>query len=184
MMRYLFFFIVIFVSACSSQPVAQKHYYLLRSDSPVETGMRQQAPQYSLQSVKVATYLDQSGLVLETAEGKIVIARQHQWAEPLRLSLPGFLAAEIGVALNQEVAIHDASSTATQINVSIDQLHGNAQGEVKMVAYWSAIAADGSRRAGQFSDVEDISSDGYEAMVRAEQDLLIRFSQKMGDALK
>jgi len=132
----------------------------------------------------VAPYLDQPGLVLETNSGEIHTARLHEWAEPLRLSLPGFMAAEIGRQVGASVSIRGGDINATRIEISIDQLHGTRSGAALLVAYWRCSGADGQVLAGQFAEEQALGRDGYAALVQAQRSLLQQLAGDIGAALK
>ena len=128
-MRTLILASMLLLANCSSQPVEPTRYYLLRSPVDIESGQQHSVPIYTLGRLEVATYINQPGLVLETATGEVHTARQHQWAEPLRVSLRRFLATEIGAAVNSTVAVSDPAPDSIRIDVSIDRLHGDKHGQ-------------------------------------------------------
>ena len=182
-MRTLILATTLLLAACSSQPVEPTRYYLLRSPVAVASGEQESATAYSLGSVEVATYIDQPGLVQETNGGEIHMARHHQWAEPLRISLRRFLAAGIGAEAEQTVAMMATSLDAGRIDVSIDRLHGNGRGEAVLVAYWVVTSADENVVNHQFSESRPLSRDGFTALVEAEQALLQQLARRIGQSL-
>lgn len=178
MMKHLLAILVVFILGCAGKTpeIAQ---YLLRADSPGQ--IREQAPaNIGIGDLTVASYIDDPGLVLESANGEVRAARHHQWAEPLRESLRSFLAAEIAVASGRSIGSqkHRASSWKRSIDVHINQLHGNANGDATLVAYWAVVDTANLTLLSEnnFSDVEPLSGDGYEALVRAEKRLLGRLA--------
>lgn len=182
-MRTLILAAALLLAACSSQPVEPTRYYLLRTPVAVTSGDQESAAEYSLGSVEVATYIDQPGLVQETGSGEIHMARHHQWAEPLRISLRRFLATGIGAEAGQTVAMMATSPEAGRIDVSIDQLHGNRRGEAVLVAFWQVSSANGTVASHQFSESRDLSRDGYTALVEAEQALLQQLARRIGQSI-
>ena len=179
----LIILVALLVSGCSSQTVETTNYYLLRSDVKMESGT-ESASSIVLGRVEVATYIDQPGLVLGNSGTQIHVARHHQWAEPLRVSLRRFLALEISSMLNAPVAVAGDKKNATTVNVTVDQLHGNSQGEAILIAFWEVITADGSSEMYRFSDSGRLTRDGYEALVVAEQALLQSLSQQIAQSLQ
>ena len=183
-MKYSLIVFILALAACSSTPIEVPSQYLLRSSATISTSVDSAKPVYDLDNVEVAPYLDQPGLVLETANGEIHTARQHKWAEPLRLSLQRFMAAEIGAELDAPVSVRSGDINATRIAVSIDQLHGTRSGNARLVAFWKSTGPDGQLLSGQFSQEKALPRDGYAALVQAQQSLLQQLARNIGAALK
>ena len=145
----------------------------------------------------VASDIDGLGLVLERSDGQVHIARDYQWAEPLRLSLRSFLSNRISTELGQPVraygygsiSISSSSSNnkglSKRIDVRIDELHGTKNGEAKLVAFWAVIDSDKQTVLSEnsFYDTEALSHDGYGALVAAEKVLLTRLASSISATL-
>lgn len=177
---------VLLLVGCASQP-PELTQYLLRTDGADNSRQQTQPTKIGLGRVDVATYIDQPGLVLETENGQIRAARHHQWAEPLRVSLRRFLGAEISAAIGQdlEVDIHTGGDWAYRVDINIDQLHGTANGNAVLMAYWvvTNLAKDGARSRYQFADTQALDQSGYDALASAEKILLTRLARAIVDAL-
>lgn len=164
----------------------ETQYYLLRADHAPASALPLSRVQ--LNKVVIAPYLEQAGLVLEQRPNTIAIARYHQWSEPLSFSLHSFLSQAISSHYGKEVlpASRTGKSTAQQLDISIDQLHGTAQGDVKLVANWTLRNSD-TRPAGvshhKFSRSIPLTADGYPALVQAEKELLMEFAQAVAATL-
>ena len=182
-MRILLPIVFLLLAACSSAPVQDPTQYLLRSSVIPTTGSVDSAMLYDLSAVEVAPYLDSLGLVLETASGEIHTARLHQWAEPLRLSLPRFMALEIGEELGQPVSLRSGDINATRLLITIDQFHGTDDGAALLVAYWRIEGPEGTMRQGQFSKQQSLSRDGYPALVQAQRALLRQLAVEIAATL-
>jgi len=185
-MRTPLFFIAVaslLVSACSTTPPT-RHRYLLRSDSPIESGRVNRLDPYYLGELQVANYIDQPGLVLELSDGKMHAARYHQWAEPLQVSLREFLSREIPVRPNLPPALAaDESVIASRIDIQISQLHGDAAGNAVLVAYWS-LQAGNQYKEFQFVHSVALKGIGYTSLVAAEQQLLIHLAKAIASQLR
>ena len=72
-MRLICLFAVTLLAACGSQP-QQTSSYLLRSEVAATSGKQLAASTVALADVRVATYIEQPGLVLATGDGKIQVA--------------------------------------------------------------------------------------------------------------
>ena len=180
-MKYLAFIAIapLFIGACTS-PAPSLQQYLLRTDTPAQYSVQNQTEVIGIGAVLVASYIDDLGLVLETSNGEVRTARDHQWAEPLRESVRTFLAREISAGAHQIIRSQRSGETDWQrrIDIRIDELHGTATGDARLVAYWTVF--DMAERTvlaeNGFVHTEALSDDGYEALARAHKKLLSRLA--------
>lgn len=177
---------LLLLSACASEP-AKLNHYLLRDNVTSESSGKIDAINIALNSVQVATYIDQKGLVLETNEGQINMAKHHLWAEPLRHSLVGFLSQQIGKT--SEKHIHPGQSASsdvtTLIDVTINQLHGNNQGQAVLDATWkiTQLGESASVTNYRYADIDTLTESGYAALVNSEKRLLEKLAAKIAASL-
>lgn len=167
--------VLLALAACSSQP-ATNSSFLLRSDVQAQSRELKPSTEFVFGSLTVADYINNPGLVVETADGEVREARNHRWAEPLSTSIKSFLATEVSAELGEDILVQGGAETATRIDVAIDQLHGNNSGEAVLLAYWQLSSAKGGKRAFQFAQTEALASDGYPALAAAEKRLLQRLA--------
>jgi uncharacterized lipoprotein YmbA len=170
------------LTACAS-PSPQTASYLLRADVAPTTGKQLADSSIALGSIRVASYIDQPGLVMAMGDGTIHAARYHQWAEPLPISLRRFMAAQISQASGQDISAGDLPGTKTRINLMIDQLHGDGKGGARLVAYWEVVSAD-SVLSYEFAEQQSLATAGYTALVQAEEALLKRLAAAMAASLE
>ena len=175
--------LLLLVVACSSQPRVTSTY-LLRAGTETQSGQREPATDIAFGKLEVARYLDQPGLVLETGDGEVHAARYHQWAEPLRSSLQALLQAEISTQLGRDIRFQPDSPVTTRVDVIIDQLHGNSEGEAVLVATWRLRRVEGEDEVHNFVDRQPLASDGYPALVDAQRQLLLRLSHEIAVSLR
>jgi len=191
-MKYLALITILLIAGCSSNPAPSLKQYLLRAEAPVQFTSQDTrqglVTTISLGKVAVAPYIDGLGLVLEKGDGQVHIARDHQWAEPLRLSLRSFLSNKISEGFGQPIRAYSYGSKdlSRRIDVRIDELHGTNNGEAKLVAFWAVI--DPGKQAvlseNSFYDTEAIDRDGYGALVFAEKVLLSRLASSIAKTLQ
>lgn len=181
-MRFICLFAAALLAACSSQP-QQTANYLLRADIPATSGKQLAASTVAFNAIRVATYIEQPGLVLATGDGRIHAARNHQWAEPLQVSLRRFLANEVSAASGMDVSATVLPTTASRINLTVDQLHGDGQGAALLVAYWE-VETGAQVSSYQFAQSQTLASDGYDALVRAEEELLRQLAAAIAASIK
>ena len=169
--------------ACSGTPV-QTEYYLLRSD--LEQRSRELAPSanFAMGRIIIAPYIEQPGIVLETGRGEVRPALHHQWAEPMRQGLQQFLRVEVSDAVGEDIFPVEYSEGELIFDVRIDQLHGTADGDALLVAYWWIRKDREIVSSHQFSERQALSSDGYGALANAEKVLLGELAGKIAGTLK
>lgn len=167
---------------CTSAP-PEHHEYLLRplQLAPI-TGDKAAV---LLRPVSVAPYLDQAGIVLETADTEIRVAKHHRWAESLDDAIGRFLQVGIGnrAGLQVEMAPLTTGTAVEVVTVRIDRLHGDANGAVRLVADWAVEPADGPPRLYSFDQQARQSRDGYAALVATQAELLDQLAGAIADAL-
>ena len=168
------------LAGCAGQPTPEVQSYLLRPDASNAFNETDELASVGLGSLQVATYINQPGIVLETAGGSFTPARYHEWAEPLRESLRGFLANEIASVAGQAVRPRSYGETnwrqftSTLIDIRIEQLHGNNRGEAVLVAYYALLDPQNQTvmLEREFRSSEPLARDGYPALVTAMKSLL------------
>ena len=172
--------LVVLLAGCASQTI-EPSYYLLRTNNDLQSRELNPSDQYSMGKVEIAAYLDQSGLLMETASGEMRPARHNLWAEPMYEAVRNFLLIEVAQAKGEDILPSQLNKSATVIDVRIDQLHGTYDGKAKLVAYWW-LRRDGEVIGTyQFAESQTLSVDGYAALVAAEEALLSRLAQKIAE---
>jgi uncharacterized protein len=186
-MKYLALIVALFLVGCSSSPVPSLKQYLLRTDTPVQFSRQGSVVAVGIGTVTVAPYIDGLGLVLETGNGEVHIARDHQWVEPLRVSLRSFLSGKISKELGEPIRAYNYGEIdlSRRIDIRIDELHGTKNGDAKLVAYWVII--DPGKQVvlseNSFFDTEVLPRDGYDALVEAQKKLLDRLASSIAGTL-
>ncbi len=181
-MKVAYVLLVVLLAGCASQAV-EPSYYLLRSKQDLSSSTLSTSRDFSLGAVEIAPYLDQPGLVMETAEGEMRPASQNLWAEPVFDGVRNFLATEIAQAHGQELLPTKLTSNTTVVNIRIDQLHGTLDGKATIVAYWWLVRAGEVVALNRFSQSRTLAASGYSALVDAEKILLAELAQKIAASL-
>lgn len=174
--------LVVLLAGCASQAV-EPSYYLLRSGQDLSSSTLSTSRDFALGAVEIAPYLDQPGLVMETAKGQMRPASQNLWAEPVFDGVRNFLATEIAQAHGQELLPAKLTSNSTVVNIRIDLLHGTRDGKAVIVAYWWLVRADQVIALNRFSESRALQTSGYSALVDAEKVLLAELAQKIAASL-
>jgi len=176
---------VLLALACTS-PTPTPTRYLLPADVPPGTVRVEPPVRVGLARVAVPPYLGELGLVIETAPGQVRPARQHVWAEPLDTGLRRFLRIEISKALGHEIGSDPVRKARWQavIDVGIDRLHGNLDGEALLVARWSIARKGGETSDHRFAASQPLPRPGYPGLVDAEVQLLRQLAQAIAASLE
>ena len=173
-------------AGCSSSPLPESHDYLLRPQ--VNTSKYENEAVIALDRVEIAPYLDEQGIVLETAAGQIDTATHNRWAEPLDFAIRRYLQVSISQDMSQNIAsiIEPSSKTRTRIDVYVHQLHGSVTGTVKIVAEWQIRETESGNviAAGQYANNETIAGDGYGEIVMAHSRLLDQLASSIASELQ
>jgi len=180
--------LVVALVGCASSPSITT-YYLLRGEQVDRTERVDATIRAGLGRVVVAPYLLSSkGIVLETGDGEINPANQHQWAEPLNAGLRWYLRTEIGERLGLEIGggLTDRRDWDYSIEVLVAQLHGTMSGTALMQATFIVVPADGSQEISQvrFSKSIPLPRDGYVGVVEAEKILVGELAGLIADSLR
>jgi uncharacterized lipoprotein YmbA len=174
-------------AGCASAP-AETTRYLLRPATLPASGVTTDGTKVGIGSVQVASYLDQPGIVLETAPLEVHPAYYHEWAEPLGEGVRRYLRTALSRDLGFEVA-DDSSGRRNwsyEVRVTIDEFHGTLSGEARLVAAWQILPQSSATplHAARFVDREPLGRDGYAGLVEAERRLLDRFAKAIAAAIR
>lgn len=182
-MRIIILTAAAFLVACSGTPV-QTQYYLLRSDIEQHSRDLEPSKTFAMGRIVIAPYIEQPGIVLETANGEVRPAMHHQWAEPMQQGLQQFLRIEVSAAVGEDIFPSELSEGDLLFEVRIDQLHGTAEGDARLVAYWLITRKGEILSSYQFSESAPLQADGYAALAKAQKGLLSDLAKQIAESLE
>ena len=173
--------------ACSSAAPPERALYLMRPPVAAFAGPVEAPAPVGLRSVRVAAYLEDPALLLETVPGQVRSARHHAWAEPLDEGMLRLLRSELSVALGADVEA-DASRTNLWrhvVDVRVDQFHGSSTGDAVLVAGWTVTGAGGAADATRhrLSARQRLAEPGYAALAEAQIELVRRLAAAIAESL-
>ncbi|GHG64931.1 hypothetical protein GCM10010919_11920 [Alishewanella longhuensis] len=149
---------------CSS-PASEVRYYQLVAQTPPAIDTRVQQP-LVLAPIKVASYLNGSGLVLQQSAVEFSIARQHLWADALEQQLQRQLTEYLLLALpKQPLAAFNAIGART-LQLEIDRFYASESGQAIVSGRYNISGAVLDSTV-PFSYQVALANDGYPAMVQA-----------------
>lgn len=136
-------FIIYFVYACSSSaPIEETKYFVLspNASSPGQVTTSKTENKYLiLETIKLAKFLDQAGIILQTDTHQIKVAHYHRWAEPLKHNLHRFVLANLSDNSSHQFISKENSNalnTSEVLTISIDQFHGTTNGKALLSGHW------------------------------------------------
>jgi uncharacterized lipoprotein YmbA len=174
--------LVVLLSGCAGKAI-EPSYYLMRSDHDLETRALNPSKDFSMGTVVIASYIDQPGLLMETTDGEIRSARYNLWAEPVYEGVRNQLMVEIAQAKGQDILPANLGNTPIVLDIRLDQLHGTNKGTAKLVAYWWLRRGNEVIAAYIFAEEQALVTDGYAALVAAEEVLLTQLAEKIAATL-
>jgi uncharacterized lipoprotein YmbA len=157
------------LTGCSSTPVAPIEYYMLSptvtaTDSVVELP---NSPSLVIESIDLAAYLKQSGMIIQTGDNQLQVSKNHLWAESLDLALPKALVRELQKQSGQYSyylkTVDWIGQTDYRLRLRIDSLQSTDQGEVVCSGRYQLISASNpsSPVFVDFSFQRELQQDGY-----------------------
>jgi uncharacterized lipoprotein YmbA len=134
------------------------------SNSVVELANR---PTVVIESVELAAYLRQSGMIVQTGDNQLQISKNHLWAESLELALPKALLRELQQQSDQYSyyikTLDWVGQTDYRLRLQIDSLQSTEGGEVITSGRYQLIPSREPADAVfvDFGFSRDIQQDGY-----------------------
>lgn len=171
------------LAGCAGSPQVKDHDYLLRPQKlMIGSGSRSVV---QLKPVAVAPYLDQKGMVLQTGDTEIQVAKHHRWAEPLDEAVERYI--QVSIANQANVTVESGplttSSEDATVTLRISQLHGSESGQVRLVADWKVDRGEQGAVLHSFDQTTRQTADGYPALVDAHAVLLDQLGSAIADSL-
>lgn len=160
--------IVIFmlvVGGCSS-PTTQIHYYQL-APLAIDSYENDTTSPLALAPVRVAGYLNGSGLVIRQSAVEFAIARQHLWADALELQLQRQLSEFFLRALPAQPLVPLNTSDSRTLQLDIDRFYTDEKGIALLSGRYTLVSSQGVITTEAFSYQQPLAADGYAAMVQA-----------------
>lgn len=128
-----------------------------------------------LNRIQLADYLDTDRIVLQLDDVNLHPARDHLWVDNLSQELRRGLRTRLASRLNHTVVVDPQPglpASASTLNITIDQFHGQMQGYAVLSGQWQLSGAGKTPAASSlpvqaFRFSTPLSENGYAALVRA-----------------
>lgn len=159
------------VTACAGTPPEPARQYRLAGPAVAPAAATPDAaPGLALDRIELATFLDQTGIVYESADTGVHIARNHHWATPLVGQLRQRFAAALATIL-EPLPVYPrrsaVSAAGMQLDLSIDAFHGRDSGDALIAGTWRLRRDQAALANGEFRVQVPLEADGYDALVAA-----------------
>ncbi len=162
-------FVAMCLAACASGPAAPIEYYVLAPQVPAADSVveRSNRPTLVIESVDLAAYLRQAGMIIQTGDNQVMVSKNHLWAENLELALPKALVRELqrqSDAYSYYLKSVDwVGQTDYRLRLRIDSLQSTDRGEVVSAGRYQLIAAGRPEVpvVVDFNFARDLDQDGY-----------------------
>ncbi|RJS94312.1 membrane integrity-associated transporter subunit PqiC [Salinisphaera sp. Q1T1-3] len=157
------------LAGCATSGDSSPSLFVLDSGpTPAAGGTRPGSPSLMVAPVVTASYLNQGGIVYQTAPHRVVVANNNRWAAPLAGQLTDTLYNVLSRRLNR-INVRRATSNQHglyQLQTRIDRFYGSQDGNAHIAGQWQLTAPDGQLvRRDNFDRTIPLASDGYPALV-------------------
>jgi uncharacterized lipoprotein YmbA len=172
--------------SCASAPVVPLNYYVLSGNAaersaPVDATL----PALVLESITLADFLEQSGLVLQQGDHQLQVSRTHLWAERLDVAVPEVLLSTLQEASPEYRYFLRGSdfvpSPTYSLRLHLEAFHSTDAGDVVASGRYQVVdVAEGREILNrQFNMREDLLDDGYPQVVAQLRGLLNQLARNI-----
>lgn len=168
-------------AGCSSPP-SPINYYVLDTTVTEENSREESAGAtiITLQSLKLARYLDQSSLAMLQGQHGVYYAGQHVWAEPLQHGFARSLANDINKTSAARLILADepgADKGKYQLQLQIDNFAATQDSRVLLSGKFWLINNDQVLAEKIFNLAAELPEDGYAAAVAQQRELITELAK-------
>jgi uncharacterized lipoprotein YmbA len=174
------------LAACAGAPAVPLNYYVLSGgaserSAPVDATL----PALVLESITLADFLEQSGLVLQQGEHQLQVSRSQLWAERLDVAVPQVLLGSLREASSDYRYFLRGSdfvpAAAYALRLHLDGFHATDAGDVIASGRYQVVdlAAGAEILNRQFNLREDLQDDGYPQVVAQLRGLLNQLARNI-----
>lgn len=178
--------VLLFISACSTQPVENVEYFILSNGGAVGKNAynSEQKPQVLIETVSIPQYLDTTNLAMQLSNHQLYYSKQHFWAEPLKTGIINALVEDLNGQESQNVYVagvkNSLRNSRYRLGLRIQQFMPTDQSTVKLNGqYWLVEPGNDSAdsKIYAFAYEVDLNQDGYAHSVSKMRALVTKLSQ-------
>ena len=156
------------VAGCASAPGDSALFVLDDGPVPASGAPMPGAPTLSVKPVMIADYLNQGGIVFQSAPYKVVIANNNRWAAPLAGQLTDTLYNVLSRRLRQINVQRGRArgDTAFALVTRVEKFYGSHDGQAHVAGVWQLVDDQGTPlRRENFDQAIALDQDGYGELV-------------------
>lgn len=124
-----------------------------------------------VEPIRMASYLNSEGIVMQLSDIEVLQARNHLWAESLGRQLERSLRQQLSAALPNTRVLTEARAAGDEplrLRIDLDQFQGRYDGRAVVSGQWQVRNGQGEILSQDSFSVERVlESDGYPALVRS-----------------
>ncbi len=161
---------LLWLAGCASSGPPAQRYTLPSSPAPDTAEAVSSTPDRTLviESLELASYLDNEGIVLQRDDIRLHQASSHLWAEDLGRQLARGLRQRLTERLPDTRVLGASDEASLSLRIEVDQFQGRYDGLAVAGGRWQLRDASGTLLAVEpFTATAELDSDGYPALVRA-----------------
>lgn len=161
-------FVVLMAGCATTQDSGPSLFVLDSGPTPATAAPVAGRPTLMVAPVATASYLDQGGIVYQTAPHRIVVANDNRWASSLSGQLTDTLYNVLSRRL-RDVDVRRATSDQAglyRLETRVERFYGSQDGSAHISGQWQLIDPKGDILASDnFDQAVALDEDGYPALV-------------------
>lgn len=176
------------LTGCFRNTVPDQFYMLRAADFAGQSVIHGEGPMVGLGPVRIPAYLDRPQIVTATSGQEYRLSEDHRWTERLDENIARVSAQNLSALIpTDRIVMHPwprESQPDVQVGISIQEMHVDPRGEVRMSALWSLRQGKNDVTHHRFNCHLPASTTDYAQMVEVESQCLIRLNREMAVAIK
>ena len=176
------------LTGCFRNTVPDQFYMLRAADFAGQSVINGERPMVGLGPVRIPAYLDRPQIVTATSGQEYRLSEDHRWTERLDENIARVSAQNLSALIpTDRIVMHPwprESQPDVQVGISIQEMHVDPRGEVRMSALWSLRQGKSDVTHHRFNCHLPASTTDYAQMVEVESQCLIRLNREMAVAIK
>ena len=172
---FLLIYLFLLICACSSTPTPDTHFFVLTPNTFTTSNDQSARTNNSsdntivLKPIKLAEFLDQPGIILQTDTHEIKVAHYHRWAEPLKRNLHRYVLETLSTQLPlyhfQSGKNFKEAQTHQRLEITVRQFNGTTDGLALFTGHWELIDKNLQSTKHTFAYRTNLTNSGYPELV-------------------
>jgi uncharacterized lipoprotein YmbA len=180
---------MILLNGCAYRPPHTSRFYVLNTiDGPQKADACADMPSLGINPLDLPKYLDRPQIMTRINKNELKLSESHQWAEPLKDTIPRVVACNVGSLMCGDVKVwpwKGSDQVDYRLNAWIIHLDGTPGGNAILNVRWS-ISDEHTKKlmvSKESTYREQVGENSYESLVSAYSRLLASFSRDIAASL-